>query len=485
MSDKSIIYSQDTFSIAGISFEGTDFISGTASNTSGKVSDDHYTSYWFGLGLSTNIASQWSDGNGSSQQHNTILQALVNQGSVQSQAYSIWLDPDNMYSGHLLLGGINSGRYHWPLTELTTSTFTSDTISQFANLPLPPQVIILIQIRVLFRNQLTLTLTTVSLTYFDTNDAAIEAQSITGPAPISSFAIGYNLIDYFSYFPPVYAKGIWDAVQAKYNLSDIDPTPLVPCSFLQQRITLDLTILGSSNITISIPISDLTYQTGTGPNLDYGPNKGSCQLAIKATPPGLPNYLSKRVLRSLYLLFDLQNTVISAAPVNHNSNATDNIIPVPPKGLSAIPQSAFGNGSSGVPPSSTATSAAKPAPKNDKKSVLVPLLATLLPVLFISAILALYFVNKRRRKRLSEQWEREDRQRAEAAGARQEAKETPVHNFDINGKVEGSTRPEELPTDPTRTELAGSSGLPRYTSRTENRKSMQERIDAGEIIELA
>jgi len=137
MSSKSIIYSQDTLSIGGNTFQNMDFISGTASNISGKYSDDKYFFYWLGLGPQTNVASAWSKKDGSGPQHDTFLQALVKQKQIRSKSFSIWLDdPAKTESGHLLLGGINSQHYQGSLTSLNTTFFLAQAVSEYVNLVL-------------------------------------------------------------------------------------------------------------------------------------------------------------------------------------------------------------------------------------------------------------------------------------------------------------------------------------------------------------
>lgn len=100
---------------------------------SGSYSDDYYTSYWLGLGLPANVASVYTTGNDAGVQYSTILQEFVNQGYIQSNTFSLWLDPEEMQTGHLLLGGINSKRYKGSLIELNTTMFEAKTVSQFVN----------------------------------------------------------------------------------------------------------------------------------------------------------------------------------------------------------------------------------------------------------------------------------------------------------------------------------------------------------------
>lgn len=83
------------------------------------------------------MAANWSI-NEPGGHHNTILEAFVDQDYIQSPAYSIWLDPYEKHTGHLLLGAINTKRYLYPLTELDTGLYEAKAVSQFVNFSLLP-----------------------------------------------------------------------------------------------------------------------------------------------------------------------------------------------------------------------------------------------------------------------------------------------------------------------------------------------------------
>lgn len=228
----------------------------------------------------------------------------------------------------------------------------------------------------------------------------------------------------------------------------------------------------------------MIWPTGDDPNAVQGP-KGDCELAVRRTPPGLPNYLSKRMLKSLYLLFDLENNIISAALTDFNSTA-DNIIPVPTNGLSAIPTTAFSptsnpnhpsNQTAAATPTATANANASSPSGHDGKGLITKVsLAVGVPIVIFALVGLIYFIDKR----LTEA--REKRERDNATRAADD--EVPVHNMppDYGLAVLHDGSISELPSPMSSYDFP--SPQSRYRTQMGDRRSSQQMIDAGEIVEL-
>jgi hypothetical protein len=246
--------------------------------------------------------------------------------------------------------------------------------------------------------------------------------------------MGYYFRDQNSYFPPEYVAAIVDAVNAGYDVHH--GAPVVPCSFLQNSSTLDITLAAASNLTFSVPISEITRRNGDGPQFDEGNGNDTCVLAILPTPKGLPNYLSKAMLKNLCLLFDLENNVVSAALTNFTSTH-NNVIPVPVGGLSAIPNATF-SGNTDSYNSTNSTSAAAPTSTTDantqaasdrsytiKTSVAIG--GSFAALLF--AGLVWFLVRRRNRSWQQLKEDRAQRHSAQAEARAQAAREFPTHTY--------------------------------------------------------
>jgi len=255
--------------------------------------------------------------------------------------------------------------------------------------------------------------------------------------------MGYYLRDQNSYFPPVYASVIWDAVGADYNVRLQGKTPIVPCSFLQNSSTLDITLAAKSDLKISIPMSDITMRNGAGPRSDEGKGNDTCVLAILPTPLGLPNYLSKAMLKNVYLLFDLENNIVSAALTNFSATH-NNVIPVPVGGLSAIPNATF-DGNTDSYNSTNSTSTANVTSTTDTNSQPVSnsgdIVKKSLAIGGSFAALALvglvFFLVRRRNKAMQElKEERAHRHNAQAEARAQAAREFPNYTYNVEEELE-------------------------------------------------
>jgi hypothetical protein len=332
-------------------------------------------SYWLGLGLPADEAYLWQPGYyGGGSPYPTFLTRLVNQGVIQSPTYSIWLDSDAEKSGHLLLGGVNSKRYQGDLVSLPTSLWNAQLSAD----------------GFLESVQLTVGISYLSVT---------SSTNTTTPIPVPNtfeVALGYLNTAFpqpgWSNLPPSITTAIWDAVGGEYDKSVApnDAYAVVPCSFLSNSSTLDIVFNGASDLTLSVPMSAITYHNGSGPTFTDGQFAQGCNLAIGASGPGLPSWISNNMMQRLYTVYDLRQNVISVALTDFGSTE-DNVVPIPTGGVAAIATGLIDNVSS--TPSPTASPAAKSS--SSLKVGLGAGLGTGIPVLAL-ALGALYFFFSRR-----------------------------------------------------------------------------------------
>jgi hypothetical protein len=270
-----------------------------------------YSGYWLGLGLMANEAALWSSTSDDGPSYPTFVQTLVNNGVINSNTYSVWMDTKEgeTGTGHLLLGGINSKRYQGSLVTLPTSIATLHSPYTF-----------------LEQTQLTVKLSSIKIT---TGSGTTEISVPVDNAPVSLLHEAY-----WTSLNPEAAVAIWDAVGAVYN-KDVDPfyaIPTVPCSFLSNSSTLDFELEG---ITFKVPMSSLVWHNGTGPLFDQGPWSTGCAFLIGAEYKGVHSTFSALALRQLYTVYDLSNNEISVALTDFDSQE-DDIIEIPSAGIASI-----------------------------------------------------------------------------------------------------------------------------------------------------
>jgi Eukaryotic aspartyl protease len=219
---------------------------------------------------------------------------MVAEGLINSNAYSLWLNDVNASTGTILFGGVDTAKYHPPLM-----TFPLQQIGGSVS-------------------QLPITLTDVSF-----GSTTIEKNM--------ALALGLVSGDTLTYLPNSLAQAIFQEVGAFFDKTS--GQAFLPCSSATNPGTLNFTF---SSVTIAIPMRELVLnEFSTGPPVVIGgQNVPACLFGI-APNLGTPMQLGASFMRSVYLVFDMDNNEVSIAPTNFDS--TDSNVVEIGKGKGAVP----------------------------------------------------------------------------------------------------------------------------------------------------
>jgi len=233
-----------------------------------------------------------------------LVDTMVNESVIATQAYSLWLDDYAAKTGTLLFGGIDTSKYTGNLANIAIyPSSASGVIDAFT---------------VAFTG---LTITSPSGT--DTITPSGYAQ----PVILDSGTT-------FTYVPDDLAQAIFNVVGAQYS-ADAGIT-LAPCSTGSVAGTLDFQFAGPNGPIIKVPISELVYPItntdGSQPTLADG--QTVCSFGIEpASSLGqdTPLLFGDTLLRSAYVVYDLVNMRIGIAPTNFDSKDS-NVVAFPSSG---------------------------------------------------------------------------------------------------------------------------------------------------------
>lgn len=203
------------------------------------------------------------------QQYNNMPLQLVNQGAINTNAYSLWLNDLDASKGEILFGGVNSEKYEG---ELQTVPVIPEQGGIYAEL-------------------------IIALTAIGANgNVGSIADNLQYAALLDS---GTSLM----YLPDDIANAIFPAVGAEWD--EQQGAAIVDCSLATSTETLDLTF---SSPTIRIPMNELVLTAGENVCILGVARAGSTTLVLGDT-----------FLRSAYVVYDLENHEISLASTNFNS----------------------------------------------------------------------------------------------------------------------------------------------------------------------
>ena len=199
-----------------------------------------------------------------------LPQKLVQDGHINTNAYSLWLNDLDASQGEILFGGVNPEKYTGDLQTLPVIPEQGDIYAE-----------------------LIIALTAVGA---NGNQGSI-ANNLEYAALLDS---GSSLM----YLPNDIADAIFPAVGAEWD--EEQGAAFVDCSLGTSDETLDLTF---SSPTIQIPMNELVLTAGSNVCILGVARSGSSTLVLGDT-----------FLRSAYVVYDLENNEISLAQTNFNSS---------------------------------------------------------------------------------------------------------------------------------------------------------------------
>jgi len=284
-------FARDTIDIGGLVIDNVEFgVVEEASTTTG------FTTGQLGLGYSSNEAT--------TQQYPNLPEVLVDSGAINSRLYSIYLNEFSA-SGSVLFGGIDSSKYSGELVSLDLIPQPGTTeISQF--------------------------ITTVTA-------LAVSLGSSGPPETILSGGLPLNLDSQRndSALPVLLCVGCgsWQVPQDYYNLlinssfTFVDPSGTCSCNHRNDDHMLQI-VFGAKTV-ITVPARDLIvpyYSVTTGAPVTYTDGSDACAFMIT---PGSAQYgfytIGESILRSMYIVFDLDNAQVSIAQAVINSTAPSDV----------------------------------------------------------------------------------------------------------------------------------------------------------------
>jgi hypothetical protein len=213
--------------------------------------------------------------------------ALMNNGHIETMAYSLWLNDLDASTGEILFGGVNTEKYQGALSTVPILTENG------AHFELA-----------------------IALSGLENAGTALSSSAAsTLPAPV--------LLDSGStltYLPNAITQEIYDAVNAVYQPSM--GAAYAPCSLASSSATIDFTFSGA---TIKVPYNELFLPAGTnqfGQPITFQNGEEACLFGIAPANGGMA-VLGDTFLRSSYVVYDLSNNEISLAQTVFNSTKDD------------------------------------------------------------------------------------------------------------------------------------------------------------------
>lgn len=273
-------YATDTFRFGGQTIDDLQFgIGYTSSSTEGIL----------GIGYTINEVAV---GRAGLDPYPNLPQKLVNDGTINSNAYSLWLNDLDASTGSILFGGVDTDKFHG---ELQTLPIIQES-GQYAEF-------------------------IIALTGMGRNGDNSSLFS-NGNVPVLLDS-GSSLM----YLPDTVASSLFKTYDADYR-SD-QGAAFVDCDLANKDGSLDFSFSG---VVISVPLNELVIVAAES----RGQNV--CILGVAPAGDSLA-VLGDTFLRSAYVVYDLSNNEISLAQTNFN--ATSENIKEITKGSGGVPDASL------------------------------------------------------------------------------------------------------------------------------------------------
>ncbi|KAI0147165.1 eukaryotic aspartyl protease [Xylariaceae sp. FL1272] len=261
-------YAKDTVTIGSTTLDQLQFGIGYTSSTSQGI---------LGIGYPSNEVQV---GRAGKTAYNNLPAALVSAGSINRNAYSLWLNDLDSSTGSILFGGIDTAQYTGDLSTLPIQTY-DDAYSEFL-------------------------ITLTGLSFGNTSIATDEALAVLLDS-------GSTL----TYLPDSWAQSIYNQVDAQYDSSS--GVAYVVCSLRDSARALKFTF---SSPSITVTMDELVIDiTSGGQPLKFADGQDACLFGI-APAGSSTSVLGDTFLRSAYVVYDIANNEISIAQTTFNATTT-------------------------------------------------------------------------------------------------------------------------------------------------------------------
>lgn len=318
-------YFQDTFTIGGASIKQLQM---------GLATDTTIGTGIMGIGYNT---SEANIGTGNGTEYPNLPLAMVNEGIINSAAYSLWLNDLQATSGNILFGGVDTDKYSGDL--ISVKVYPDSQTGQV--------------------DSFTVAFTSLSATSSSGTD------QITPPNYAEAAILDSGTT--ITLLPDNVAEAVFTELGAVPDASL--GAVLVPCNLARNTGYLTYGFGGAGGPQIKVSVSQLvlplTLTSGRTPTFTNG--EAACQLGLQAAGD-LPVLFGDTFLRSAYVVYDLENNRIALAQTDFNATSS-NIVsfassgaPIPSatsaQSEDAVTQTATGNPKVGTTATGTATAAA-------------------------------------------------------------------------------------------------------------------------------
>ncbi|KAL4861120.1 hypothetical protein BDV12DRAFT_75594 [Aspergillus spectabilis] len=263
-------YVKDTLGIGGATIRDFQFGIGYSSSSAEGV---------LGIGYPSNEVQVARFGD---EAYPNLPQSLVQNGLIQSTAYSLWLNDLEANTGTVLFGGVDTEKYYGDLETLPIQSVNGGY------------------------SELVIALTSISINT-GSRDYSISSNALPAAVLLDS---GSSL----SYLPDSIVEDIYNDIGVTYESST--GAGYAPCSLAQDNINVTFTF---SSPEITVGIDELIIDAG---DLRFWNGERACIFGI--VPAGdSTSVLGDTFLRSAYVVYDLANNEISLANTKFNSTKSN------------------------------------------------------------------------------------------------------------------------------------------------------------------
>lgn len=212
--------------------------------------------------------------------------AMVSDGLIKSNAYSIWLDDLEANTGSIMFGGVDTGKYHGSLQGVPVQK-EDGQIREFV----------------------------ITLSGVDVVNGGKSTSVASGLPAAVILDTGSSI----TYLPDSLAQEIFNAFNVQFDQNE--GAGYANCNLITQNLSVTFNF---SSATITVPISELIINPANadeGNGQSFQSQDQLCLFGITSAQ-GNTAVLGDTFLRSAYIVFDLDNNEISLAQTNFNATTT-------------------------------------------------------------------------------------------------------------------------------------------------------------------
>lgn len=228
--------------------------------------------------------------NANTQPYQNIIDVMLDQGVINTKAYSLYLDDENANTGSIIFGGYDSDKYTGNLTWLDIQIDSqTGVIDSFA-------------------------VAWSAMAVSDSSGSTLLSSSFPQAAVLDS---GTTLT--------VIPQDLFNQMANYFGAQNTQTYGyIVACSIGNQAGSIDFVFGGDNGPYISVPFSEFALpllDTNGQPITDKNGNQ-ICQFGMDVASQGTPILLGDTFLRSAYVVYDLTNKQIAIANANWGSKTS-------------------------------------------------------------------------------------------------------------------------------------------------------------------